>query len=342
MGCGSSSQGAGGKKKVSKEEIERRNANKKKGKRGSISAERVDKGALDSYKKPVYPKDSDSSMWISNCLQTNNKMQLLFGHLSEYGLQDVVNAFKEVRPPRDQDVIRQGDDGDCLYILYEGSVDVYVSPEEKGKPAPETKGARVASLHPGSLFGELALMYSSPRSATVTVTQHNTRLWALDREPFKMLLAKSARDTLNQLDSWLRRVDIFQVLTQEQMNTLQDALTRKVVEPGVSIIRQGEVGDSFYLLEEGSAAAYITGPDGEKEVHKYSQVGSYFGELALLKDEPRKATVRAIGQGATVWVLNKEDFESLLGPLGDAMQKNTEKYSQYHNVAQSASVCKAT
>lgn len=82
-------------------------------------------------------------------------------------------------------------------------------------------------------------------------------------------------------------------------------------------------------MEDGSAAAYISGSDGEKEVKKYEKKGDYFGEIALLTSEPRKATVRATGSGATVLSVSKEDFSAVLGPIADLLKKHIDQYPQY-------------
>merc|ERR1712228_1112824 len=65
---------------------------------------------------------------------------------------------------------------------------------------------------------------------------------------------------------------------------------------------------------------------------RYERRGEYFGELALLTDEPRKATIRATGVGATVAVISRNDFEKLLGPLKDTLKKYAAEYPQYAEI----------
>merc|ERR1712194_460785 len=94
--------------------------------------------------------------------------------------------------------------------------------------------------------------------------------------------------------------------------------------------KQGDPGDRFFILEEGSAAAYITGDKGEMEVKVYDKVGDYFGEIALLTSQPRKATVRAGGlNGCKVMSLSKEHFDSLLGPISAILRMEKDAYPQY-------------
>ena len=65
-------------------------------------------------------------------------------------------------------IIQQGDEGDNFYIIDQGSVDIYVN------------GARVVSLSEGASFGELALIYGTPRAATV-MAGSDVKLWGIDR-----------------------------------------------------------------------------------------------------------------------------------------------------------------
>merc|ERR1712228_22635 len=97
------------------------------------------------------------------------------------------------------------------------------------------------------------------------------------------------------------------------------------------IIKQGEPGEEFYILEDGAAAAFISGGEGERKGKDYGRKGDYFGEIALLKDEPRKATVRAMEDGTSVLSISKEDFTSVLGPIGDMLKRDIDKYAKYES-----------
>merc|ERR1712187_1049012 len=130
-------------------------------------------------------------------------------------------------------------------------------------------------------------------------------------------------------EGWLSGVDLLKTLNHYELSTLADALQSETFKAGDAIIKQGELGDRFYILESGTAAACISGDKGEKEVKKYSKTGEYFGEVALLTKEPRKASVRATGQGCSVVSLTQTQFTNLLGPLSDVLKKEVNKYPQY-------------
>jgi len=98
------------------------------------------------------------------------------------------------------------------------------------------------------------------------------------------------------------------------------------------IIKQGDAGNQFYILEDGEAKAFITGDKGEVEVKHYAQPGDYFGEVALITNAERRATVRADGEGGcSVLSVGREDFERVLGPIKDVLEKNIDLYPNYRD-----------
>lgn len=301
--------------------------------RAGVAAESMSAESMKDYVKPVYAKDAAACEKIMKILKGNEKLQVLFGHLDSSALNDIVNAFRDATATQGQEIITQGAEGDCLYIISEGSVDVFVArPGPDGQIAPGDKGAKVVTLPAGALFGELALMYSAPRAATVVIASPVCKLWQLDREPFKRLLAHQSQTQHALYEGWLSEVEIFKSLNQYELSALSDIMESTLFDQDEVIIKQGDPGDTFYILEDGTAAAYIAGPQGEKKVKEYSRQGEYFGEIALIKEEPRKATVRATGEGCACLAITKEDFTNLLGPITEILRQDIDRYPQYASI----------
>ena len=109
-------------------------------------------------------------------------------------------------------------------------------------------------------------------------------------------------------------------------------LTEVHFEPGDLIIKQGDVGDTFFIVVSGSAMCTIADArGGEVEVMRLGP-NDYFGERALLTGEPRAASVRALGAddgGSSVGVrclyIDRDAFEEVLGPLRDLISSDAEE-----------------
>merc|ERR1712139_460601 len=96
----------------------------------------------------------------------NEKMGILgLDKIPQVHLEEMVMAFEERKIRAGEDVIKQGDEGDRMYIVESGNFDIYVARADAagvlGAPA------KVANFPEGSLFGELAILYDAPRAATV-------------------------------------------------------------------------------------------------------------------------------------------------------------------------------
>eukprot|EP00927_Polykrikos_kofoidii_P047915 TRINITY_DN42198_c0_g2_i1.p1 TRINITY_DN42198_c0_g2~~TRINITY_DN42198_c0_g2_i1.p1 ORF type:complete len:410 (+),score=87.68 TRINITY_DN42198_c0_g2_i1:86-1315(+) len=303
---------------------------KGRGKRAGVAAPVLDSDVVKDYKKPVYPKEPEQLELIRKTLTENEKMKVLCGHLDAVSLKDLCNAFFLQEDVQGTDVIRQGADGDCLYIIDTGKVDVFVArPDENGRIDPEDRGSKVVSFGRGVLFGELALLYAAPRAATIQVASDTAKFWALAQLDFKMLLSQHRQEQYKMYEGWLRDVDLLKTLNYYELSRLSELLDSKLYDDGEEIVQQGEQGSTFYMLEDGTCSAYITGDHGEVEVKKYVKQGEYFGEVALLEDAPRKASVRATGQGCVVVALERQDFSDILGPLTQKLQERANIYPPY-------------
>merc|ERR1719265_1072905 len=165
---------------------------------------------LEGFVKPVYKKNDASEQAIRDVLLTSSTMQVLVGHLNAESLTDVVNAFEEVVMREGDVIMQQGEEGDNLYIIGQGLVNIFVRRQDDtgrgGGTSPGAAGEQVATFGAGQVVGELALMYMAPRAATVVVSSPACTLWRLHRSAFRMLVAKDAQKTYKQYEGWLSDV----------------------------------------------------------------------------------------------------------------------------------------
>ena len=114
-----------------------------------------------------------------------------------------------------------------------------------------------------------------------------------------------------------------------ERSKLADAIKEEWYEPDQFVIKEGEEGNTFYLVMSGEAIATKTFEPGKPsvEVFKYKS-GDFFGELALLKNEPRAANIIATTQ-LQVAALDRHSFKRLLGPMEEILKRNMDVYKQF-------------
>lgn len=282
----------------------------KRGRRTSVSAEAVNPDQLNQpkYEKKTYDKPPATRERIRGMIANN----ILFNHLDGKATETILDAFFPMTKYNGDIIIRQGDEGDNFYIVDSGIVEIYKD------------GEKVMTCTESMSFGELALMYNAPRAATVQAAAETT-LWALDRLTFKMLLMDTTIKQRSMYVGFLAQVPILESLTDYERLQAADALSPQNYREGEVIIRQGDDGDVFYIIEEGEAVCTKTTSDGAQEVVGRLSSGAYFGEIALMSSRPRQATVTA-ATDLTVLQMDRKTFVRVMGPLEDIMKRKMEGY----------------
>lgn len=284
--------------------------------RVSVSAESLQPtNESDDWTPPVHPKTQDQLARLKVAVSGN----FLFSHLEEEQFSQVLSALVEKPiPAKDTRVITQGDVGDFFYIVERGLFDIYVNSAGRMLTGSDGMGNKVGTIEAGGSFGELALMYNAPRAATIISTTAQNVLWALDRVTFRRILMENTFKRRRMYEQFLEDVPILNSLVRYERSKIADALDTATFEEGSTIIREGDAGDKFYFVEQGIAEVYkenIDGPIGAL------QKGDYFGELALINDAPRAASIIAKSK-VKVAYLGKDGFQRLLGPVLEIMRRN--------------------
>lgn len=281
--------------------------------RTSVSAEVYgEHNKKGDFKPPTHHKTDEQAQRIRSVL----KNSFLFSTLDEPDIQTVILAFTEKNLKQGTTIIQQGEDGECLYLLESGECEVW-----KQKPG-EEEPKLVFLQTPGDAFGELALLYNCPRAATVKA-KTDVGLWVLDRESFNHIVKEAAARKRDLYEDFLKRVDLLKDMDPYERTKVADALKTVTCEKEQIVITEGEAGNTFYIVEEGEAEAV----KNEEIVLSY-KAGDYFGELALIKDQPRAATIRAKTDLKLV-ALDRRSFKRLLGPVEDLLKRNAESYTQF-------------
>merc|ERR1711874_49638 len=206
---------------------------------------------------------------------------------------DIFDAMFPVNVQSGDIIIQQGDEGDNFYVIDQGEVEFYVD------------GNLGAMIGDGGSFGELALIYGTPRAATVKA-KTDVKLWGLDRDSYRRIIMGSTIVKRKMYEEFLSKVSILESLEKWERLTVADALEPCSFEDGETIVKQGEAEPPVEVGQLGPS--------------------DYFGEIALLLDRPRAATVTARGPLKCV-KLDRGRFERVLGPCADILKRNITQYN---------------
>lgn len=286
------------------------------GPRAAVSAEAYGEwNKKEDFKPRVIPKEPEQRARIIERLSKS----FMFSALEETEREIVVNSMEERKVAAGAKVIAQGEDGNELLLVDTGTLKCYknIQGEEKF----------LKDYHPGEAFGELALLYNAPRAATI-IAHTDCLLWALDRACFNHIVKDAAMRRRERYENFLAGIGLLSDMDPYERAQLADAFVSCSFNGGDKIIREGEPGDEFFIIEEGSAIATKVVHHGHapQEVAAYGPSG-YFGELALIKNEPRAANIIATSPLKAV-KLDRHSFKRLLGPIESILKRNAENYEQ--------------
>jgi cAMP-dependent protein kinase regulator len=288
-------------------------------KKMAISAEVFCPDNIKSFKPKVIYKSHEQRERIKTILNRN----FMFNGLEEKDQNVVIDAteIKDYKP--NEYVIRQGDDGDALYIVGTGLLKC----QKKFNKSEEDVFLRNYSS--GEVFGELALMYNVPRAASIIAVEPS-QLFSLDRTSFNAIVKFSVMQQRERYDQFLAKIDILNDLNIQEKSKLADCLVTERFAKGDFVIKENEFGDKFYLIQKGAAEALKLNPSGSHQVVFDYKENDYFGELALLSDKSqRKASIRVTSDRLVVASIDRESFKRLLGPIEGILQRNQDRYQKY-------------
>jgi CRP-like cAMP-binding protein len=222
-------------------------------------------------------------------------------------MEDVASRVTPMQYRAGGEIICEGEEGDRFYVIASGTVQVSMS------------GYPIGDLGPGGSFGERALLRNARRSATVTAVT-DTSLLTLSRSDFLSAtqggpqrgerVGRSAEGNAPKSVQWTPKLVaeiladqiLFGRLTTRSILDLAHAADVSHWAPGSDIIVQGDPGEAFYVILEGRTRVAIDG-SVVNELHP----GDAFGEISLLHDVPRRATVTAV-TSVTVCTLTRQQF----------------------------------
>jgi CRP/FNR family transcriptional regulator, cyclic AMP receptor protein len=121
---------------------------------------------------------------------------------------------------------------------------------------------------------------------------------------------------------FLRTVDILSGLTDEQLETLLRGSRLRVYTKGTVIVTEGDAAQALFIVKTGALKAYLSDNDGKEVILSTLGPNDYFGELALIDDAPRSATVASLERSEVLQV-PKDAFQQLVLQDPQALQAVT-------------------
>jgi CRP-like cAMP-binding protein len=230
----------------------------------------------------------------------------IFHQCSDDEIHRLVDRMSTVAFSPGGKIIKQGEPGEKFFILASGFADVSVENESGMDNV-------VARLGPGDTFGEQALLSDMPRTATV-VGKSNGTVLALPRDGFEEIVQEKSIVTVEKLvqgASLLHNSPFFQDLEPDAVEQLLRHLEQVAFESGQTVFSKGDDGDYFYIVMEGEFLVL----NGEGEAVAVLGPGDPFGEIALIANVSRTATIRAQTKGRVFRCSRDQFFSFFLAHL---------------------------
>uniref|UniRef100_A0A0K0FYZ6 cGMP-dependent protein kinase n=1 Tax=Strongyloides venezuelensis TaxID=75913 RepID=A0A0K0FYZ6_STRVS len=267
-----------------------------------------------------HPKSVSDKRLIREAVQKNDFLR----QLEKEQVIEIVESMYEWKVPPGEWVIREGEPGERVFVVANGMLRV------------TKEGKILRDIGAGNVIGELAILYNCTRTASIQAITE-VQLWVLDRSTFQMITMKLGIERHSQMINFLKKVSLFSNLNEDRLSKLADVMDQDYYPGGHYILREGEKGNTFFVINSGSVR--ITQQiDDEPEPREIRIMGpgDFFGEKALLGEQIRTANVIAMNPGVEVLTLDRISFLNLIGELealkrdyGDNERRRTHKEKRH-------------
>lgn len=222
-----------------------------------------------------------------------------FSDVMDSVLEEIAGSVVVSEFPQDAIVCRHGKFDERFYIILSGEVRAVIPTEQNTR-------FELFRLGRGDFFGEEIILSADPRQNTIVAVSDIMTL-SMDAGILKKLVdssdnIRSLMDRLyveRDLKGDLRRIPLLTNLGEELFARVLGEVELLSMPAGSTVFREGDRGDALYLIREGRVEVYRTVGGARKLIAILSE-GQYFGEMSLLSDEARNATVECLSKTAMV------------------------------------------
>jgi ATP-binding cassette subfamily B protein len=241
----------------------------------------------------------------------------------------VANSFEVVRFSPGEEIVAEGDPADAIYVVASGTVRVL-------KTGIEGSQVPLDRLEPGDFFGESALLEETGgRSATVRAVEDSellrlpgavfTELFTLFPEAETLVRSYATHYRYYNL---LRTRPAFARITELAITDLLIALKPVQFTAGDIVIQQGDPPGPMYIIESGRLIVYLEVAGAERKTLYYLREGEFFGEMSVLDNRPRSASIEAVTD-CELLALAPDEFRELLDRHPSLQEAARERARQY-------------
>ena len=274
------------------------------------------KGNLEEFVDILTPKNEEQYEFLDAALGKH----FVFQHVTEKEKKRLIDAMVLKSVDKGSSIIKQGDKGEYLYVVQEGTVHFLVD------------GKDVGVGEKGVIFGELSLLYDCPTAASVMAAT-DCKLWRVSQSTFRRIKAAFALQNDDETRSIIKSIPFFKDLSDLYIHQLADSLFQIEFKKGDVLATKGQEGGTLFIIKEG----WVQGTDISIGTTKFADIclgpGEYFGERAIVTGEPAVGNVACLTDGMA-WIMSKDRFQRTVGRLNldDLILKAQDKKYMVRNL----------
>ena len=257
----------------------------------------------------------------------------VFSELNFDVLKTIIDAMEEKNFSAVTDVVKQGDLEESFYFVAEGELEckmqfTQITQEGNRKKVEKFEPKLVRIYSPGDYFGELSLLYHTPRRGTIRAIT-DVKLYTLNRSTYKLILRKANEEKTEKIINALRGVKILSMLEDEELEKLESITKETVYSNGEIIIKENEFSNTLMILEKGKCIGTKTEEKGKipVETSKYKD-GDVLFEKAILRPEKSEENILASSDVVKFICVDRNGLRNNLGQYENILMRNMELYQE--------------
>ncbi len=258
--------------------------------------------------------DTPLGVWADGQLVRKRLREIpLLSELKQDELEHVIERIRIRRVTEGDFVCKEGESGDSIFFIASGEVRVSKHAKKKEREI------LLAKLREGDFFGEFGFFSDQKRHASVRA-ETDLEVLEISKDDFDEIANTHPRIRKILLNFYKKRVidtllafsPLFGQLPPDKRAQLVSRFKLQSFGPNSLIFDQGSPPKSFYVIKSGEVEVFVSKNAEPKVTLGYLRHGDFFGEISLILDKPRMASVRTT-QKTHLLELEKRDFDYIVG-----------------------------